>query len=123
MDPVVERELVLPESPEEVWEALAEPTWLGEDAAIELVPAGEVRAGERSGFVESTEEARRLVFWWSAPGEDATRVEIDLAPAGEGTRVLVTESRPLDILTVRSNDLAVEIAQAGGAGPVALALR
>ena len=29
------REITLPASPEEVWESLAEPAWLGDDASIE----------------------------------------------------------------------------------------
>jgi uncharacterized protein YndB with AHSA1/START domain len=121
MNKAVERELHVPESPEEVWRSLAEPGWLGEDAQVELQPAGEVRAGERSGFVEEADEPRRLVFWWSAPGEEASRVELDLEEAEEGTRVRVTESRPLEILTVRGRDLAVELDLAGGSGPVASA--
>jgi uncharacterized protein YndB with AHSA1/START domain len=121
MHKAVERELLVPEAPEEVWRSLAEPGWLGEDALIELRPAGEVRAGERSGFVEEADEPRRLVFWWSAPDEEASRVELDLEEAEEGTRVRVTESRPLEILTVRGRDLAVELDLAGGSGPVAAA--
>ena len=121
MDKAVERELLVPEPPEEVWRSLAEPGWLGEDAVIELRPAGEVRAGERSGFVEEADAPRRLVFWWSEPGEEASRVELDLEEAEEGTRVRVTESRPLEILTVRGRDLAVELDLAGGSGPVASA--
>jgi uncharacterized protein YndB with AHSA1/START domain len=117
----VERELLVPEAPEEVWRSLAEPGWLGDDARIELHPAGEVRAGERSGFVEEADEPRRLVFWWSTPGEEASRVELDLEEAEEGTRVRVTESRPLEILSVRGRDLAVELDLAGGSGPVASA--
>jgi uncharacterized protein YndB with AHSA1/START domain len=122
MDKAVERELVVPETPEEVWHSLAEPTWLGEDASIELEPAGEVRAGERSGFVEEADEPRRLVFWWSAPDdEESSRVELDLDEVEGGTRVRVTESRPLEILTLRGRDLAVELDVAGGTGPVAYA--
>jgi uncharacterized protein YndB with AHSA1/START domain len=121
MHKAVERELLVPEAPEEVWRSLAEPGWLGEDALIELRPAGEVRAGERSGFVEEADAPRRLVFWWSEPGEEASRVELDLEEAEEGTRVRVTESRPLEILTVRGRDLAVELDLAGGSGPVASA--
>ncbi len=121
MNKAVEREILLPESPGEVWRSLAEPAWLGDDASIDLHPAGEVRAGERSGFVEEADEPRRLVFWWSAPDEEASRVELDLDEVGEGTRVRVTESRPLEILTVRGRDLAVELDLAGGAGPVASA--
>jgi uncharacterized protein YndB with AHSA1/START domain len=92
------REITLPAPPEEVWESLAEPEWLGEDARIELRPDGDVRAGERTGFVEEAEEASRLVFWWSAPGEDATRVELDLEEDGDDTIVRVVESRPLAML-------------------------
>jgi uncharacterized protein YndB with AHSA1/START domain len=121
MHKAVERELLVRESPEEVWRSLAEPGWLGEDAQVELRPAGEVRAGERSGFVEEADEPRRLVFWWSAPGEEASRVELDLDEAEEGTIVRVTESRPLEILSVRARDLAVELDLAGGSGPVASA--
>jgi uncharacterized protein YndB with AHSA1/START domain len=121
MDHVVERELKVEESAEEVWRSLAEPAWLGEDASIELREAGDVRAGERAGFVEEADAPSRLVFWWSAPDEDATRVEIDLDETDDGTHVRVTESRPLAILDGR--DLAVElgVARGGGAGPVALA--
>ena len=115
MDHTVERELTVPEEAEEVWRSLAEPEWLGEDATIELREAGEVRAGERDGFVEEADAPRRLVFWWSAPGEEATRVEIDLDELDGGTRVRVTESRPLAILDGR--DLAVEFGGAGAAGP------
>ena len=120
MDHAVERELKVEESAEEVWRSLAEPAWLGEDAAIELREAGEVRAGERTGFVEEADAPRRLVFWWSAPDEEATRVEIDLDETDDGTHIRVTESRPLAILDGR--DLAIELggARGGGAGPVAL---
>jgi uncharacterized protein YndB with AHSA1/START domain len=117
MDQNVERELTVPDEPEDVWSSLAEPEWLGENATIELREAGEVSAGERSGFVEEVDAPRRLVFWWSAPGEDATRVEIDLEEAERGTSIRVRESRPLAILDGR--DLAVELG--GGTGPVALA--
>ena len=92
------REITLPAPAEEVWGSLAEPAWLGEDAAIDLRPDGDVRAGDRTGFVEEAEEPRRLVFWWSAPGEDATRVELELEPDGEQTGVRVVESRPLAML-------------------------
>ena len=79
-----------------------------------------MRAGGRSGFVEEADAPRRLVFWWSDPGEDATRVEIELDETGDGTRVRVVESRPLAILDGR--DLAIELGGAGGGatGPVAL---
>jgi uncharacterized protein YndB with AHSA1/START domain len=118
MDEPVERELTVPEGIEEVWRLLDTPEWLGEDATIELREAGEVRAGERTGFVEEVDEPRRLTFWWSEPGDESTRVELDLDETDAGTRIRVTESRPLTILDGR--DLAVEFGGwAGGAGPVA----
>ena len=119
MDELVERELTVPEEVDEVWRSLAEPEWLGEDAEIELREAALVRAGDRSGFVEEVDAPRRLVFWWSAPGEEATRVELDLddTETDTGTHIRVTESRPLAILDGR--DLAIEFgAWGGGAGPV-----
>lgn len=119
MDELVERELKVPERPEEVWRSLAEPDWLGEGATIELREAGEVRAGERTGFVEEADAPRRLVFWWSLPDEEASRVEIDLDETDAGTHIRVTESRPLAILDGR--DLAIEFGGSGGAGPVAIA--
>ena len=123
MDNTVERELTVPDEVEDVWSSLAEPEWLGEDAAIELREAGDVRAGDREGFVEEVDAPRRLVFWWSAPGEEGTRVEIELEQVEAGTSIRVIESRPLAILDGR--DLAVEWggARGGGAGPVALAMR
>src|SRR5918992_1554559 len=59
---------------------------------------GQVRAGERTGFVEEVDEERRLVFWWAAPGEDSTRVELSLEEDGDFTHVRVVESRPLAML-------------------------
>ena len=118
MDELVERELTVPEGVEDVWRSLAQPEWLGEDASIDLREAGDVRAGERTGFVEEVEAPHRLAFWWSAPGEEATRVELELEEAEAGTRIRVTESRPLAILDGR--DLAIEFGgSSGGAGPVA----
>jgi uncharacterized protein YndB with AHSA1/START domain len=92
------REITLPATADEVWRSLAEPAWLGEDASIDMRPDGDVRAGERTGFVEEADEPRRLVFWWSQPGEDATRVELELEEDGEETHLRVVESRPLALL-------------------------
>jgi uncharacterized protein YndB with AHSA1/START domain len=94
------REITLPATAEEVWRSLTEPAWLGEDASIELHPDGEVRAGDRTGFVEEVEEERRLVFWWAAHDEDSTRVELELEEDDEVTHVRVVESRPLAMLDV-----------------------
>jgi uncharacterized protein YndB with AHSA1/START domain len=92
------REITLPASADEVWRTLEEPLWLGEEATIELHPDGEVHAGDRTGFVEEVEEERRLVFWWAAPDEDSTRVELSLEEDGDVTHLRVIESRPLAML-------------------------
>jgi uncharacterized protein YndB with AHSA1/START domain len=123
MDQLVEREVTVPDGPDEVWRSLTQPEWLGEDATIELREAGDVRAGDRSGFVEEVDAPRRLVFWWSEPDEGATRVELELDEMESGTRIRVTESRPRAILDGR--DLAIEFGGrsgfGGGSGPVASA--
>jgi uncharacterized protein YndB with AHSA1/START domain len=120
MEELVERELTVPDAIEDVWESLAEPEWLGEDATIDLREAGEVRAGERTGFVEEVEAPHRLAFWWSGPGEESTRVELELGETDAGTLIRVTESRPLAILDGR--DLAIEFGgMSGGTGPMASA--
>lgn len=105
------REITLPAGADEVWSSLTEPAWLGDDASIDLRPDGEVRAGERTGFVEEVDEPRRLVFWWAAPGEDSTRVELELADDGAETRVRVVESRPLALLDLYGAEIV------GGAAP------
>jgi uncharacterized protein YndB with AHSA1/START domain len=106
----VERELVVPEEPEQVWESLSEPEWLGEDASIDLRPAGEVRAGDRTGFVEEADAPRRLTFWWSAEDAESTRVELELLPDGDGgTRVRVVESRPLALLDAVGPEVALDL--------------
>jgi uncharacterized protein YndB with AHSA1/START domain len=107
----IERELVLPASPSEVWEALTDPAWLAlwlaDEVTLELEPGGEAhfRIGEqvRSGWVEeiSPPDAHggRLAFWWSEANQPASRVELALTPIEPGaTRVRVIETRPLEIL-------------------------
>ena len=103
------REITLPAPAEEVWRSLAEPAWLGEDASIELRPDGEVRAGDRTGFVEEVEEPTRLVFWWSAPGEESTRVELDLEDDGDETTLRVVESRPLALLDLYGPEIVFDL--------------
>jgi uncharacterized protein YndB with AHSA1/START domain len=102
-------ELTVPASAEETWDALTDPErlaeWLAEDAELDLRPGGElaVRVDDerRSGFFEEVEPPRRLVFWWGPDGDATTRVEIELEPDGEDTRVRVVESRPLQVLDAR----------------------
>jgi uncharacterized protein YndB with AHSA1/START domain len=111
----IARELSLPASPIEVWRAVTDPDrleeWLADEVILDLRPGGDAwfRVGEESkrGWVEEVSapglEAGsgegRLVFWWADGDEPASRVELAIAPLADGgTRVRVTEARPLDVL-------------------------
>ena len=101
----IERELVLPAPPKQVWEVITGPGWLAGEVELELEPGGEARFGDedevRTGWVEEAVEPERLVFWWSADGEPASRVELTLEPSEDGyTRLRVVEARPLEVLDV-----------------------
>lgn len=132
MTDAVTRELHMPAPPEEVWRALTDPAemagWLAEEAEIDLRPGGDLSlrsAGgdERSGWVEEVDAERRLVYWWSAGEEDEpTRVELDLQPEDEGTRLTVHETRPLAAIDARAHDLALRARRDAPRGPQMLAL-
>jgi uncharacterized protein YndB with AHSA1/START domain len=104
----IERELVLPAPPQDVWDVVTGPGWLAEEVRLELVPGGEAefssRDGDRAGWVEEaippqSDAPGRLVFWWSLDPDPATRVEVSLDPEGPAaTRLRVVETRPLDVL-------------------------
>jgi uncharacterized protein YndB with AHSA1/START domain len=98
----VEREVELPVGPEEAWESVVDAEWLGGDAEIDLVPGGDLRIGEREGWVEEVEPGERLSFWWRLPEEQvATRVEISLTETEDGgTLIRVVETSPLAMLDV-----------------------
>jgi uncharacterized protein YndB with AHSA1/START domain len=95
----VEREIVVPEAPDEVWEALTEPErleeWFASDVELDARPGGEgvFRWGdgeERRAVVRELEEAERLVLDW----DDGGHVAIELAPVVDGTLVRVVETSP-----------------------------
>jgi uncharacterized protein YndB with AHSA1/START domain len=118
-----ESEIVVDAPPEEAWEAITDPDrlgeWLGDEAEFDLRPGGglEIEVGDehRSGFVEEVDEPRRLVFWWSADDDESSRVEINLEPEENRTRVRVTETRPLRILDQPGVELETGIG--GGTTP------
>jgi uncharacterized protein YndB with AHSA1/START domain len=116
----VEREVVVGGTPEEAWRAVVESDWLGEDARVDPRPGGEVETRERRGFVEEAEAPRRLSFWWSAEGEDATRVEIELEEREDGTLVRVVESRPLAMLDAYGPELVLGVRRESGPQMLAL---
>jgi uncharacterized protein YndB with AHSA1/START domain len=120
--PVYERELQIDASPETVWEFLVDPEkvarWKGLPATafdarpggtyrIEIIP-GHVASGA---FVE-LERPRRLVYTWGwEPGADgpnavppgSSTVEIELEPAGAGTRLRFTHRDLPGIEAVQSH--------------------
>jgi hypothetical protein len=106
----IDRELVVSAPLDQVWQIITSDGWLADRVELDLVPGGEARFttghGERAGWVEearspdqSGEAGARLVFWWSAHGQPASRVELRLDPDGDqATRLSLTESRPLEVL-------------------------
>jgi uncharacterized protein YndB with AHSA1/START domain len=102
----IARELSLQASPQEVWDAITGDGWLADEVDLVLEPGGDARFSTdgslKTGWVEHAAAPVRLAFWWAADGEPATRVELTLDPVadeqGEGTRLRVVETRPLDAL-------------------------
>ena len=95
----VEREIVVPEPPEEVWEALTEAErleeWFATEVELDARPGGEgvFRWGdgeERRATIREIEQEERLVLDWDDGGE----VVLELEPAEDGTRVRVVETAP-----------------------------
>ena len=116
----IERRAWLAAPVDEVWDVITSDGWLADEVRFELRPGGEASFKtadqRRSGWVE---EARlpagehgpaRLTFWWAVDDEPASRVELRLDPDAEGTRIRVTETRPLDVLDL----VGVSLPGAGG---------
>ena len=95
----IEREIVVPAPPDEVWEALTEPDrleeWFATEVELDAQPGGEgvFRWGdgeERRAVVREAEPGERLVLDWDDDG--ATVLELEEVDGG--TRVHVTETAP-----------------------------
>ena len=125
MPDTIERAVDLSAPADIVWRALTDPAWLRDwlaDAVeLDLTPGGAARfvvdGVERVGWVEEVAPPRdggrgRLAFWWQEADEPASRVTIELEPIAEGTRVRVTEARPLEILDL----VGIPLRGAGGLG-------
>jgi len=95
----VEREVVFPAAPDEVWEALTEPErleeWFAKDVELDARPGGEGvfrwdDGEERHAVVRELEQERRIVLDWDDDGQTA----IELSEVEEGTLVRVVETAP-----------------------------
>jgi uncharacterized protein YndB with AHSA1/START domain len=95
----VEREIVVPEEADEVWESLTDPErleeWFATEVKLDARPggAGIFRWGdgdERRAVVRELAEAERLVLDW----DDGGSVTIELETSEAGTRVRVVETSP-----------------------------
>jgi uncharacterized protein YndB with AHSA1/START domain len=102
----IERELVIAASPETVWELLVDPekagAWMGTQSWSEPQVGGAYRVEVIPGHIASGEylevdAPRRLVHTWGWEGENAvpsgsTRIEYELTPEGDGTRLRFVHS-------------------------------
>ncbi len=96
---LVEREIVVPEPPAEVWSALTDPErleeWFATEVELDARPGGEgvFRWGDgeqRRATVREIEHEERLVLDWDDGGE----VVLELEEAEDATRVRVRETSP-----------------------------
>jgi uncharacterized protein YndB with AHSA1/START domain len=98
----VERRLLLPASPEEVWNAITGDGWLADEVRLDLRPGGDASFrssdGVKDGWVEAAVAPARLAFWWAWDGEPASRVELTIEARDGASALRVIETRPLDLL-------------------------
>ena len=104
----VQRELSLPASLQDVWDAVTGDGWLADEVRFDLRPGGDAyfRDAEdvKTGWIEevrapdAAETRARLAFWWASDGDPATRVELTLEQRSDSTRLRVVETRPLELL-------------------------
>lgn len=119
----IERELWLPATPQEVWDAVTSDGWLGDRVCLDLRPGGdaefESEGQVRTGWVEDVSMPERLSFWWALDDEPASRVEFRIQERDAGTHLRIVETRPLDVLDL----VGVPLGGAGGAsfGPALVA--
>jgi uncharacterized protein YndB with AHSA1/START domain len=95
----IEREIVLPAAPDEVWEALTEPErleeWFATEVELDPRPGGEgvfrwADGDERHAVVREATPEERLVLDW----DDEGSVVLELEEVDGGTRVHVVETAP-----------------------------
>ena len=99
----VEREVVLPVTPDVAWEAITEDhelsEWFAAEAELDPRPGGAGRFVDDDGtvrraVVETVDPQRRLRFvWWPEDGGGApSSVDLELFEVETGTRLVVVEA-------------------------------
>jgi uncharacterized protein YndB with AHSA1/START domain len=100
----VTREVVLPASPDEVWEELTDPTrleeWFASEVDLDVEEGGEghfrwENGEERHAVVEEVDAPRRLAYTWRDDEGRESHVDLTIEEADGGTRVVVTETAPV----------------------------
>src|SRR5690348_11894958 len=98
---MIRREIVLPATRDEVWDALTAPErledWFANDVEVDLRPGGGAsfrwsNGEERRATVTEVDPERRLAFEWDDEGEG--EVEFTLEDDADGTRLTVVETTP-----------------------------
>ena len=96
---MIRKEIVLPATRDEVWEALTDPRelerWFANDVDLDLRPGGEAtfrwgNGESRHATVTEVEPGERLAFEWDGEGV----VEFVLDDEAGGTRLTVVETSP-----------------------------
>jgi uncharacterized protein YndB with AHSA1/START domain len=96
---MIHREIVLPATREDVWEALTDPErledWFANDVDLDLRPGGGAsfrwsNGEERHATVTEVDHERRLTFDW----DDEGTVEFTLEDDVDGTLLVVEETSP-----------------------------
>jgi uncharacterized protein YndB with AHSA1/START domain len=131
---LIRREVLLPASPGEVWEALTDgkqvSEWFGAEVEMESRLGGRVRfrwrdGAERGAVIEALEADRLLVLRWLPFEKDAegktrrrpgTQVRFTLGRREGGTLLVVQETLPMPLLEESLPSDAVDQGEIGPAG-------
>lgn len=130
---MLERQVVIPSSPDRLWDALTDPEslaeWFGSRVEWDLRPGGDARfldddGSRRRGTVDSVTPGRHLSFrWWPQDDQDegagaASEVTYTLDEVEAGTRLTVTEQLlpAASMLAAAPRASAMPAAHGGSAG-------
>jgi len=98
----IERDIVLDAPADDVWRAISDESmlreWLAPEVELDPRPGGELICRDeneevRLGQVEQVCDGERLEFVWQRPGEQASRVVLEVEVLERGTRLTVVETR------------------------------